>query len=61
MTESGADGNYGCERDGDAAKHCESDARRRERAVRLAGRRDLAADHVEELLDRIDAEREAGP
>ena len=40
------------------AKHCESDARHRERAVRLAGRRDLAADHVEELLDRIDAERE---
>lgn len=25
------------------AKHCESDARRRERAVRLAGRRELAA------------------
>lgn len=40
------------------AKHCESDARRRERAVRMAGRRELAADHVEELLDRIDAERE---
>ena len=40
------------------AQHCETDARRRERAVRLAGRRDLAADHVEELLDRIDAERE---
>ena len=40
------------------AKHCESGARHRERTVRLAGRRDLAADHVEELLDRFDAERE---
>ena len=40
------------------AKHCESDARHRERAVRLAGRRDLTADHVEELIDRIDAERD---
>ena len=40
------------------ARHCESDARHRERAVRLAGRRELTADHVEELRDRIDAERE---
>jgi hypothetical protein len=28
--------------------------------VRLAGRRDLSPDHVEELLDRIDAERSGG-
>lgn len=39
------------------AAHCEDRARQRERAVRLAGRRELAPDHVEELLDRIDAER----
>lgn len=40
------------------ARHCEADARRHERTLRLAGRRELAADHVGELLDRIDAERE---
>ncbi len=39
------------------AEHCEAHARARERTARLAGRRELAADHVGELLDRIDAER----
>jgi RNA polymerase sigma-70 factor (ECF subfamily) len=39
------------------AEHCQAHARHRERTVRLAGRRELSADHVEELLDRIDAER----
>jgi RNA polymerase sigma-70 factor (ECF subfamily) len=39
------------------AEHCDAHARQRERTARLAGRRELAADHVAELLDRIDAER----
>jgi len=38
------------------AEHCDAHARQRERTARLAGRRELDADHVEELLDRIDAE-----
>ncbi|GAA1961221.1 sigma-70 family RNA polymerase sigma factor [Kitasatospora viridis] len=39
------------------AAHCAADSRRQEKAERLAGRRELDADQVEELLDRIDAER----
>jgi RNA polymerase sigma-70 factor (ECF subfamily) len=37
--------------------HCASYTRQQERLERLAGRRDLDPDQVEELLDRIDAER----
>lgn len=39
------------------AEHCEAHTRQRERTARLAGLRELDADHVGELLDRIDAER----
>jgi RNA polymerase sigma-70 factor (ECF subfamily) len=39
------------------AAHCEAHARQRGRIERLAGRRDLDPDHVEELIGRIDAER----
>ena len=39
------------------AAHCESASQQQRKLVRLAGRRDLSPDHVEELLDRIDAER----
>lgn len=39
------------------AAHCQAHSRQREKAVRLAGRRELDGDQVEELLDRIDAER----
>jgi RNA polymerase sigma-70 factor (ECF subfamily) len=39
------------------AAHCEAHARQHNRVLRLAGRRELEADHVEELIGRIDAER----
>jgi DNA-directed RNA polymerase specialized sigma24 family protein len=39
------------------AAHCEAYGQQRDRLRRLAGRRDLEPDQVEELLDRIDAER----
>jgi RNA polymerase sigma factor (sigma-70 family) len=39
------------------AAHCEAYGQQRDRLQRLAGRRDLEPDQVEELLDRIDAER----
>jgi RNA polymerase sigma-70 factor (ECF subfamily) len=39
------------------AAHCEAHSQQRDKVVRLAGRRDLDQDQVEELLDRIDAQR----
>ncbi len=39
------------------AAHCEASSRQQRRLARLAGRRDLDQDQVEELLDRVDAER----
>ncbi|MGW1784563.1 RNA polymerase sigma factor [Streptomyces sp. NPDC002143] len=39
------------------AAHCQAHSQQREKTVRLAGRRELDGDQVEELLDRIDAER----
>lgn len=39
------------------ASYCESYNRQQHKMQRLAGRRELDADQVEELLDRIDAER----
>ena len=39
------------------ASHCEAYSQQQHKAQRLAGRRDLSPDHIEELLDRIDAER----
>jgi len=39
------------------AAHCEAHCQHQDRLQRLAGRRELAPDHVAELLDRIDAER----
>jgi RNA polymerase sigma factor (sigma-70 family) len=39
------------------ATHCEEHSQQRNRVLRLAGRRELAPDHIGELLDRIDAER----
>lgn len=39
------------------AAHCEAYGQQRDRLERLAGRRDLEPDQVEELVDRIDAER----
>jgi RNA polymerase sigma factor (sigma-70 family) len=39
------------------AAHCEAHGRQQDRLLRLAGRRDLEADHLGELIDRIDAER----
>jgi RNA polymerase sigma-70 factor (ECF subfamily) len=39
------------------AGHCEASSNQREKAVRLAGRRELDGDQIGELLDRIDAER----
>jgi RNA polymerase sigma factor (sigma-70 family) len=39
------------------AAHCEAYGQQQDRLQRLAGRRDLELDQVEELLDRIDAER----
>lgn len=38
------------------AAHCEAYGQQQDRLQRLAGRRDLEPDQVEELLDRIDAE-----
>jgi RNA polymerase sigma factor (sigma-70 family) len=39
------------------AAHCEAESQRWNKVARLAGRRELDRDQVEELLDRIDAER----
>ncbi|HEV2370682.1 MAG TPA: RNA polymerase sigma factor [Streptosporangiaceae bacterium] len=39
------------------AAHCDAHSQQRNKAARLAGRRDLDTDQVGELLDRIDAER----
>jgi RNA polymerase sigma factor (sigma-70 family) len=39
------------------ASHCEAYSQQQHKVRRLAGRRDLDPDQVEELLDRIDAER----
>jgi RNA polymerase sigma factor (sigma-70 family) len=39
------------------AAHCEAYGQQQDRLRRLAGRRELEPDQVEELLDRIDAER----
>ena len=39
------------------AAHCEAYGRQQDRLLRLAGRRDLEPDQIEELLDRIDAEQ----
>jgi RNA polymerase sigma factor (sigma-70 family) len=39
------------------ASYCEAYGQQQDRLQRLAGRRDLEPDQVEELLDRIDAER----
>jgi RNA polymerase sigma factor (sigma-70 family) len=39
------------------AAHCAAHSRHQDRLERLAGRRDLDHDQVEELLERIDAER----
>jgi RNA polymerase sigma-70 factor (ECF subfamily) len=39
------------------AAHCEAYSHQRHKVERLAGRRDLDPDQIEELLDRIDAER----
>jgi RNA polymerase sigma factor (sigma-70 family) len=40
------------------AAHCEAHSRQQARVLRLAGRRELDADQVGELVDRIDAERD---
>ncbi|HEY0806847.1 MAG TPA: RNA polymerase sigma factor [Pseudonocardiaceae bacterium] len=40
------------------AGHCDAHSQQRNKVLRLSGRRDLDADQVEELLGRIDAERE---
>jgi RNA polymerase sigma factor (sigma-70 family) len=39
------------------AAHCEAQSQDRDKVRRLAGRRELDADQVEALVDRIDAER----
>ena len=39
------------------ASYCEAYSRQEHKLLRLAGRRDLDPDQVEELLDRIDAQR----
>jgi RNA polymerase sigma factor (sigma-70 family) len=39
------------------ASYCEAHSQQQHKLQRLAGRRDLEPDQVEELLDRIDAER----
>ena len=39
------------------ASYCETYSQQQHQMLRLSGRRDLDPDHVEELLDRIDAER----
>jgi RNA polymerase sigma factor (sigma-70 family) len=41
------------------AAHCEAHSRQQAKVKRLAGRRELDADQVGELLHRIDAERES--
>jgi RNA polymerase sigma-70 factor (ECF subfamily) len=40
------------------AAHCAAHSQQRDKVLRLAGRRELDPDQVEELLDRIDAERD---
>lgn len=40
------------------AAHCEAYSQQEHRLRRLAGRRDLDQDQIEELVDRIDAERD---
>lgn len=40
------------------AAHCEAHSRQQARVQRLAGRRELDADQLGELIDRIDAERD---
>jgi RNA polymerase sigma factor (sigma-70 family) len=42
------------------ARHCEQSAGARSAAARLGGRRALDEDEIEELAERIDAEREGG-
>jgi RNA polymerase sigma factor (sigma-70 family) len=42
------------------ASYCEAYSQQQHKMQRLAGRRDLDPDQVEELLDRIDAERAGG-
>jgi RNA polymerase sigma factor (sigma-70 family) len=39
------------------ASHCEAHSQQQHKLERLAGRRELGPDQVEELIDRIDAER----
>jgi RNA polymerase sigma factor (sigma-70 family) len=39
------------------ASHCEAHSQQQRKLERLAGRRELGPDEIEELLDRIDAER----
>lgn len=39
------------------AGHCRAHSQQRDKLLRLAGRRDLEPDQVDELLNRIDAER----
>jgi RNA polymerase sigma factor (sigma-70 family) len=39
------------------ASHCEAHSQQQHKLERLAGRRELEPDQVEELIDRIDAER----
>ena len=39
------------------AAHCEAHTRQRERLARLAGRRELAPDQLDELAERVDAQR----
>jgi len=39
------------------ATHCEAHSQQRSKVLRLAGRRELAPDHLDDLLSRIDAER----
>lgn len=39
------------------AAHCDTQRLHRDRTRRLAGRRELGTDQIEELVDRIDAER----
>jgi RNA polymerase sigma-70 factor (ECF subfamily) len=41
------------------ASHCQAYSQQQQRLQRLSGRRDLDLDQVEELLERIDAERAA--
>lgn len=41
------------------AAHCEAISRHQDKLARAAGRRDLEPDQVDELVDRIDAERDS--